>query len=388
MKRPARSGRFVPRPREEGAPWRILWLLKGLGPGGAERLLVSTAAVRDRDRFDYAALYLLPWKTALVPELEALGVAVDCLGCRREADVRWAIRLRRHLRRHQPDILHVHSPYAAAMARIVVRTLPRRLRPVVITTEHSLWDRHAVLTRWAGRLTSAWDARRIAVSEGVRSSLPADLHGSTEVITHGVDVAAVRAQRQQRDEVRAELGIGPDEIVVGTIANYRALKAYPDLLAAAVEATGRHPGLRFVAVGQGPLEAEVHRLHAELGLGDRFLLLGYRADAVRMLAGCDVFVLASLVEGLPVALMEALALGLPVVATRVGGIPEAVGPEEAELVPPSDPAALAEALVTLASDPTRRERMATAAAVRSSAFDIRGAAARIEEIYVEELTQR
>ena len=124
--------------------------------------------------------------------------------------------------------------------------------------------------------------------------------------------------RRARAGMRAELGLEPNEIVIGTVANYRAQKDYPTLLAAAADVIGRGLAVRFVAVGQGPLHDEIHARHEELGLGYRFLLLGQRPDAVRVLAACDVFCLASKWEGLPVALMEALVLGLPVVATRGG----------------------------------------------------------------------
>ena len=111
-------------------------------------------------------------------------------------------------------------------------------------------------------------------------------------------------------------------------------------------------------------------------------MLGYQPDPLRVLAGCDLFTLSSLAEGYPVALMEALALGLPVVATRVGGIADAVRTgTEGLMVPPSRPDLLGDALVALARDGPRRAAMAAAAATRSRLFDIRRAAERIEAIY-------
>ena len=168
------------------------------------------------------------------------------------------------------------------------------------------------------------------------------------------------------------------------MANLRAQKAYPDLLTAALEVVERLPDVRFVAVGQGPLEAEVHALHARLGLGDRVLLLGHRPDAVRVMAACDLFVLASLYEGLGVAVMEALALGLPVVATDVGGVPEVVEHgREGLLVHPGHPQELAAALVTLLTDAERRQRMAEAAARRGAELSIDAAVRRTEAVYHE-----
>src|SRR2546421_546522 len=101
-------------------PIRVLWLTKGLGPGGAERLLVSFAAIADRERFDLRAAYLLPWKDHLVAELAGLGVPAVCLDGRREVDPRWVRRLRKLVRAARIDVVHAHSPLVAALARLGV----------------------------------------------------------------------------------------------------------------------------------------------------------------------------------------------------------------------------------------------------------------------------
>jgi L-malate glycosyltransferase len=386
----ARKPRSAPCPLAGGdSPIRVLWLVKGLGPGGAERLLVASARQRDRQRLSVRVGYLLPHKVALVPELEAEGVPVACLGSRQILDARWLAALRRSLVRDPVDILHVHNPAVAVGARLVARSLPRRLRPRVIVTDHNVWHSYVAASRWADALTSALDDARITVSEGVRASLPAPIQRRSIVVSQGIDVEQVRAQRAQRAAVRAELGLEPGALVVGTVANLRPQKAYPDLLTAAADVVERLPDVRFVTVGQGPLEAEVHALHARLGLCDNVLLLGHRPDAVRVMAACDLFVLASYHEGLPVAVMEALALGLPVVATDVGGVPELVEDgREGLLVPPGRPAELAGALITLLTDRKRRERMAEAAARRGAGLSIDAAVGRTEAVYHELATRR
>jgi L-malate glycosyltransferase len=368
---------------------RVLWLIKGLGPGGAERLLVGAAAVRDRDTFDYHAAYLLPWKNALVPELEHVGVPVQCLDVRNERDLRWAGRLRQLLITGQFDILHVQSPYAAGVARLVAHSLPSRVRPALVATEHNGWSTFTAPTRVMNGATLPLSDAVITVSSHVERSLWKPLRGRAETIVHGVSIADVRATLAEREATRAELSVASDEVLVGTVANYTEQKDWPNLLRAARLLADTTPRVKFCAVGQGPLETEVQALHRELSLGDSVFLPGYRPDAVRLMAACDMFALASRFEGLPVALMEALALGLPVVATAVGGVPEAVTDGvEAVLVPPERPDRFATAIADLAADPTRRAAMANAARERGAAFDITRAVRRIEEIYRELAARR
>ena len=363
-------------------PIRVLWLVKGLGPGGAERLLVAAAAHRDRDRFRVTCAFLLPWKRQLAPELEALGVTAHCLDVRDERDVRWAARLRRLLRAEPVDVLHAHSPYPAGIARIVTRTLPRAERPATVYTLHNTWTSFAPPTRVLNGWTMGRDAADVAVSDLVRDTVPERLRARTEVVVHGVDLDAVRAHAD-RAGARAELGIDADEIVFGTVANFRAQKDYPNLLAAAVLLRDHGAPVRIVAVGQGPLEAEMRAEHARLGLAGRVDLLGERSDAVRVMSACDGFVLASNNEGLPVAVMEALALGLPVVGTAVGGMAEAINAGNGVLVPARDPAALADAMRALTTEPARRLELAAGARASSARFDIARSVARIETIYTE-----
>ena len=343
---------------------------------------MTAARRRDRDRVAVRVAYLLPYKSTLVGDLEAEGVPVACLGYARTLDARWLAALRRSLVHEPVEIIHAHNPVMAVAARIVARSLPRPLRPRVVVTDHNVWQGYVRPTRWAEGLTSRLDAARFSVSEAVRASQPSSVRRRSQVVLHGIEVEEVRMQRVERAAVRAELGLPPGTLVVGTVANLRPQKAYPDLLTAAAEVLHQVPDVRFVAVGQGPLEGEIRALHARLGLGDRFVLLGHRPDAVRVMAACDVFALASHYEGLAVSLMEALALGLPVVATAVGGVPEVVEHgREGLLVPPRRPRELADALVAVLTDPDRRRQMAAAAARRGASLSIDTSVRTIEAVY-------
>jgi glycosyltransferase involved in cell wall biosynthesis len=364
---------------------RVLWLLKGLGPGGAERLVVGHASTGDRDAFEYAAAYLLPWKQHLVPELEMLGVDTHCLDVRTPADPRWLPRLRRLVREGRFDIVHIHSPALAALARPALRVWGPR--PAIVYTEHNRWPSYQPVTRVANRLTLGLDDATIAVSEDVRASMGRRA-SNVEVLVHGIDVERVRRHLSDRDAVRAELGIGGDELLAVTVANLRASKGYDHLLVAARHLADQGVPVRFAAAGQGPLEGELRARAEALGLGDCFRLLGYVPDAARLVAGADLFVLASEHEGLPLAVMEALALGVPVVATRVGGIPELVDDGASGLlVDPGDPDGLAAAILTL-TDPELRARLAAGATARGAGVDGRAAVSRLDGLYAQLAAQR
>jgi glycosyltransferase involved in cell wall biosynthesis len=168
------------------------------------------------------------------------------------------------------------------------------------------------------------------------------------------------------------------------VANFKTHKRLDRLLIAAERVRADIPGVRFVLVGQGPLEAELRRLASERGLNDTVIFTGYREDAPRVTSTFDVFALASEHEGLSIALIEALALGKPCVVPRVGGLAEVIEDgKQGFLVPSGDVAALSEAIVRLLRDPGLRSEMGEAGRARARAFDIRRAVARMETVYAE-----
>lgn len=361
-------------------PVRVLWVAKGLGPGGMEQLLLSHARVGDRQRLEYAAAYVVERPNSVVPQLRELGVACDRLG-RGPADLRWPLRLASLVRDRRIDVVHVHSPLVAAQARPVLRALPHR--PAIVYTEHNSADRYKVGTRWANLATYPLDDARIAVSAAARDSVPRWLRRRTEVLVHGIDVATVAAHRAGRTRARADLGAGDEDLVVGVVANLRAAKAYPVMLEAAREVLVGRGHVRFVSLGQGPLHDELVAQRDRMGLGDRFRFNGFTPDATSVMAGFDVLALSSDVEGLPVSLMEAKALGLPVVATEVGGVPEMVTDGgDGLLVPPRRPDLLAAALGRVLDDADLRARLAASSADGAARFDAAVAVHRLDALYL------
>ena len=365
--------------RPTPGPARVLHVIKGLGPGGAERLLVSVASVADPAAVSYEVAYLLDWKQHLVPELEDLGVRTHLLAGRRGlADVRWPGRLRA-LARHF-DAVHIHSPAVGAIARLAL--VPSRRRPLLVSTEHNVWSSHGAVTRLANALTLPLDDQRWAVSEEVVASSWRPWRAKAEVLVHGAPVAALAARRVERDAARGSRHWHSDDVVVVTVANLRSHKDYPTLFRAAAASMAEEPRLRFVSIGQGPLERPLRDELAAYDLGDRFVMLGHHDDPPAVLAGADVFTLSSVHEGLPISLVEAMSMGLPPVVTAVGGNAEVVSDGiDGLIVPARDANALARAYVALARDTARRQSLGAAAAVRATDFDIARTARLLEARY-------
>jgi glycosyltransferase involved in cell wall biosynthesis len=369
-------------PATGAAPLKILWAIKGLGPGGAETLLVSAARVADRQRLQFDACYVVPWKQQLVGDLEAEGVRVHALSSGPSVDRTWPLRLRRLIRDGGYDVVHAHSPLVAAAARVAVRSLPRAQRPGLVTTEHSVWQQLQPLTRLVNAATCRLDDVRLAVSRPVHESMWPPFRKGVEVLLHGIVPSDTAVAAGTRERQRAELGLPADAVVACTVANLRAQKGYEDLLSAARKVADTTDDVYFLSVGQGVQEQELRQRHVELGLGDRFQFLGHRTDVMQILAASDIFVMSSRFEGFPVAVMEAMSVGMPVVATSVGGLPDAVSSGvDGILTPPADPAALADAVLRLAEQPEVRRRMAGAASKKAERYDINRTLRSLERHY-------
>lgn len=371
----------------------MLLTIKCLGYGGAERLLVDMVAAADRRRLRYEVAYVLQSQDALVPMIEAGGTSVHALRAANNADLRWMLAFRQVLVNGRYDVVHFHLPYTAALGQLVVKSLPRPSRPGMVYTEHSLWDRAAVLTKALNGATVGADDALLVVSSAARDALPRRLRSGARVVTHGVDRARFDVPAAERaavrQAVRGELGVADDEVLALTVSNVRREKGYDVLLAAVVRVAHNGSPVRFVSAGRGHLDGDLADAAADAEVTGRFAFLGMRTDTARLMTAADIYVLPSHQEGLPVALMEAMSAGLAVVVTAVGGVPGIVTDGvEGFVVAPGDADALAGAVTRVAADEPLRRRLGAAARARSVEFDVRHASGTIESIYAELLARR
>jgi glycosyltransferase involved in cell wall biosynthesis len=353
---------------------RVLWILKEFGWGGAERLIFEVVPY-------LADVDLRPVAVSAKPQdlaepLRSLGLVPRTLGARSSLDPSWIPRFARLVRRERPSVVHFHAPLPAVFGRPVARAagVP------IVYSEQGMWSLYRPATRVANALTYPFNDASIVVSDAVRRSiLRSALRGRAArrliTIPNGIDVDGVLREAGSSQSTP----IAP--MTFGMVGHLKPEKG-PDVLVRAAALVQREkPDAACVVVGDGYQRDEVSRMAAGLGVDVR--LLGVRPDARALCAQFDVFVMPSRSEGLPVALLEAMALSRPIVATTAGGIPEVVRDgETALLVPPGDPAALAEAILRLLNDVDLAARLGAAAAeVAKRDWSARSTAERLIDVY-------
>ncbi len=348
---------------------RVLHVVEAIG-GGVKRHVMSILASIDRDRFDVevAGPPTRPEKSegeTFVADLAQLGVRFHPIRMRWAVsprhDLAALVALWRLIRRGRYDVVHAHSSKAGVLARLAGRLAGKP----TIYTPNALYflqfppGRKRFIYRAIERLAGPLTTRFVAVSESEREATLAERLVPAEkvvVIPNGIEPDAFQRVAHARAHVRAELGIPLDAVVVGAVARFSPQKDPDTLLRAmrtVIERTRRD--VYLVWVGDGELTDEGRRLVSDCGLEQRCRLLGLRNDVKALMCSFDVAALTSRYEGLPYVLLEAMALGLPVVATDAVGTRDIVqNGVNGFLVPVGSSDAVAEALLGLANSDTRR----------------------------------
>jgi glycosyltransferase involved in cell wall biosynthesis len=365
----------MPSPEE---PIRVLRVIARLNMGGpALHVAYLTAGLAERGyRTTLVAGELSRGEESMAFVADELGVPVVTVSqLHREIsplrDATASLRLARLIRAERPHILHTHTAKAGALGRLAALLAGRSVRPLIVHTFHGhvLRGYFGPLSARAFKLVETLLARTtdalVVVSPEVRDDLVALGVAPAEkfvVIRLGVELERrISADAGAREEARRLLGIPPERFVVGWIGRMTGVKRTGDALLALRALRERGIPACLCLVGDGPERAALEEQAYGLGLARHVLSLGYQEDVARWYAAFDAFILPSANEGTPVTAIEALAAGRPVVATRVGGVPDVVRDgENGFLVEVGDVAALAERLARLADDPGLREHMGRA----------------------------
>lgn len=348
-------------PKSASPNLRIALLLTELRPGGMERVVVHLAkglAARNIP----VLVVCLQGEGLLASEFEGTAVRLTALNSFSGKDLSAVWRLRQELARFQPTVINLHD-YASLPYALAANALAGR-RPILFTAHGLLYEGFESLkkrNRFLSRFISAFSAVSDKVAARHRDYLtwPRPI----EIIANGVP--AVPRDAKDRERVRTELGCEPGTVLFLAVGNPRPEKAFEDLIDAVAllrEQLGPERPFRVAVAGtlnDGDYCRMLRQRLDERGVGDCCTFLGFRQDTAALYAAADAFVLSSRSEGLPMVILEAMMAGLPVVATQVGGIPDAVG-EQALLVDPAQPAQLAASMARLLTEPALAETLAAA----------------------------
>lgn len=357
-------------PRSAGAePATICQLLHSLHVGGAEVLAARLARqLQGSFRFLFVCLDTLG---TLGEELRGEGFPVEVLGRRPGLDGRCAWRLSRLLRRERVGLVHAHQ-YTPFFYALAARLFHRR--PALLFTEHGRHfpDFPRKKRMLVNRLLIEKRDAVVGVGEAVRQAL---IHNEgipehrVGVIYNGIDLSRFARTSPDRNAVRRELGVKPTDLVLLQVARLDYLKDHATAIRTVQRVAQQRPDVHLLLAGEGPEHSAIEAMVKQQNLGDQVRLLGLRSDVTRLLAAADLFLLTSISEGIPLTVIEAMAAGLPVVSTNVGGVGEVmVDPETGLLAPAGDDAALAAHILRLSADPALSRRMGQKGRERAQAL--------------------
>lgn len=346
---------------------RLAHLIESDGPGGAERVLAGLATTLQAAGTENVVFLPADGEGWLARELEGSGVAIKYFQIERPVSVTCARALAHAFRRLRIDIAHSHE---FSMAVYGGWAAWRAGIPHVITMHGGRYYAHRLRRRLALRAAIALSARTVAVSVRLAQEISRDLgvrRSRILTIPNGV-----RYMPAERVTLREELRLGREDRLIVSVGNLYPVKGHQHLIDALALVADRYPTLHLAIGGRGELEGALAARARDHGLARRVHLLGLRSDVTAVLAAADLFVLPSLAEGLPLALLEAMFAGCPIVASDVGEVAVALAHGEAGvLVEAGNPVALAAALDDLLSDLNRARELGARATRRAVAeYDI------------------
>jgi glycosyltransferase involved in cell wall biosynthesis len=368
---------------------RVLQVVPSLQPGGAERMMVHLLLALDRSRHVTGAVSLYGGEQGELDSMLAeAGVPVWHLGKQAGFDASMYVRLSRVLRQFQPHVVHAHLntlPY-------IVPPAASRHSPLMVYTAHNF---PALLVppslRWFYRACFHHGVVAVSIAKEISRSLRVEFGlEAVPLIPNGIPVSRYRSPQVPRSEWRRTAGFSSEDTLLVCVARLSAQKNHSLLLEAFAAGLAWMRGVHLLLAGDGDLRDTLVRQASALGLASRVHFLGNRRDIPELLAACDVFVLSSAAEGNPLCVMEAMAAGLPVISTAVGGVPELVEPgTHGLLTEPNNVRQLSAAMSLLVESPNLRLTLGQNAACRAmERFDASTMAQAYEELYGRHLPTR
>ena len=365
---------------------RVLHVVTDFRSGGAEKVAANILRTADPEQFDVGAITLRgPFGTNLEETLAEDGIPVWYMGKERGFDPLVLTRVARTMERFRPQVVHTHT-YAL---RYAFPYMLRRRVPAMVHTVHNLAEREV---EWYGRWVHGLAFRRGVLPVAIASEVADSIRrvygiGDFPLIPNGIPVETFRGPSIDREGWRNKEGFAPTDVLFVCVAGLRPQKNPALLLEAFHRALASDPRAHLLFAGtasvqSGDLRSQLERRIGALGLQERVHLLGQRSDIPELLNAADVFVLSSDYEGNPLAVMEAMAAGKPVISTAVGGVPELVEGGCGLLVPPGEAQALSKAMKYMLENPGARASMGKVSAARAlERFDLGVMTEAYEDLY-------
>lgn len=365
---------------------RILFAMGHSGVGGAEANLLEFLRHADRERFEFFVCTFVG-RGELAQRAKELGwqavhlATSDPFGF---LNPRLILQLRALLREWQPHIVHIYGLKVEALMAPLARwnRVPLIISAIRSANIHRRWY-HQRLNRWTAHYVDYW------ISNSQRGK---EIH----VAQTGVDPQRIKLHHQgidlakfdrigNRQAVRSKLGVGERDLLIGTVANLRPMKGHKDIIDSIPFIIRRLPMVRFIFIGRDQMAGEIQRYAQARGVSDRIIFAGMQHDIPRLLSALDLFLLPSHREGISTAILEALAMRLPVIATSVGGLPEIIEDGiTGILIKPQQPQEIVQAVIKLAKLPLLRLRLGQAGRLLiEQRFSLEPSIRSLEELYWE-----
>ncbi len=368
---------------------KVVHLIASHKIGGAERLLLAFAQAIDLNRFDVVlAIFVRPeydndilWK-----EAEKLKIPLEPVVIRSAFDFNQLRDIEAIIRKHKPAVLHTHG----YKTNILAFLFAKRFNIKVISTVHGWLHADRLITRFLNQVNLLCLRRFdniIAVSEAVKTGLEKCGIPAAKITVIKNIPAFSSGGPSAAGSVKDKLGISPQAKLVGFIGRLEKVKGGAQFIDAALSALETRKDLHFLLIGDGSQKPVLEEMVEKSGQQSHFHFTGYLSDPTEAFNSLDLYVLSSLDEGIPLTLLEAMSFGIPVIATKVGGVPEVItNGLNGILLPPDNAPAMAAAIVNiLAGDADRNKMVATAKKDIAMKYDVRTWIAKIEKLYVPEV---
>ena len=359
---------------------RVLHLVTSLEVGGAQHNMLQGLPRLDPTKYEHIICSIMD-RMQMAEQFRQAGIKVHTLGLNRKTDLAVVLRLRTLLKRLRPDVMHTYLLHGNVLGRVVGRLtgVPSIIGSELTIGQARLWGR--IATKLTNPLTDAVEVNSITGGEAVVKDLGVPQE-KIEVVLPGLDLDEFRST-VNRDKVRVDLGVEAGKHLVLYVGRLRPVKGVEYGIRAFAMALSQNLDLHMVLAGEGEQREELQALVKSLGISERVSFLGVRNDLPDLLSAADSVLMPSLTEGFPRVAVEAMAASKPVIATEVGGVPEAITHGESGiLVQAKDIEGMSAALVDLVRNAELQSRLSTAARNHvEQSYSVEKYVARLDEIY-------